>query len=84
MRHSGARTCEIDVSLAGDAVTLEIRDDRHGPTAGPDPAVGGSGLPGLAERMAMIGGRLESGDRAGGGFKLVASVPLRSGVPDPA
>ncbi|MGI9119247.1 MAG: sensor histidine kinase [Acidimicrobiales bacterium] len=84
VRHSGARTCEIDVAIEGDAVTAEIRDDGRGPTQNPDATVGGSGLHGLAERMAMAGGWLDSGDRPGGGFTLVASVPLRSGVPDPA
>ena len=38
-------------------------------------AQGGSGLSGLAERLAQAGGRLEAGPRAGGGFRVMALVP---------
>ena len=43
----------------------------------------GSGLSGLAERLAQAGGRLEAGPAVGGGFRVVAVVPL-AGVAPPA
>ncbi len=41
----------------------------------------GSGLSGLAERLAQAGGRLEAGPSAGGGFRVVAVVPLAGVAP---
>ena len=36
----------------------------------------GNGLPGLAERVEILGGRCETFPREGGGFLLAVSVPL--------
>jgi two-component system, NarL family, sensor histidine kinase DesK len=50
-----------------------------GPRAGADPGVGpaaGSGLAGLAERAARLGGTMSAGAGRGGGFWLRVSVPL--------
>ncbi|MER7172542.1 sensor histidine kinase [Streptomyces mesophilus] len=51
----------------------------RGPLTTPGP--GGSGLAGLRERLAALGGRLEAGPAGDGVFELVAEVPL--GVPEP-
>jgi two-component system sensor histidine kinase DesK len=73
VRHSRARRCDIALRLAGDRAVLEVRDDGIG---GSDPPERGSGLRGLAERMAAAGGTLQAGAAPGGGFRLVAAVPL--------
>jgi two-component system sensor histidine kinase DesK len=73
IRHSGARRCEIVVRRVGDVAELEVRDDGAGGTTA---AVEGSGLRGLAERMAEAGGTLEGGPADKGGFRLVARVPI--------
>ncbi|MGN6444617.1 sensor histidine kinase [Amnibacterium sp.] len=62
LRHAKASTCTIALSRTG----LRIRDD--GTAASPDGS--GSGLPGLAERAAAAGMRLEAGPHPGGGFEL--------------
>ena len=80
VRHSGASRCEIDVRLLDGAVVLEIRDDGQGPQPGSGT---GSGLPGLAERMAMAGGTLEAGPGRGGGFHLTARLPIEDPEPAP-
>jgi hypothetical protein len=41
---------------------------------------GGTGLPGLYERVAEQGGHLESGPLAGGGFATRAVIPVTSAV----
>jgi two-component system sensor histidine kinase DesK len=82
IRHSHARRCEILLSRDGDEVHAEIRDDGDGPP-GPDGYTAGSGLSGLAERVAASGGDLEPLVGKGlrpGGFLLRVSLPLRDGA----
>lgn len=85
VRHSHGQHCDIDLrELDGNAV-LEIRDDGVGepvPLRGSRAATatrergGGTGLRGLAERLAAFNGRLEAGRQPGGGFRLAVTVPL--------
>jgi two-component system, NarL family, sensor histidine kinase DesK len=74
LRHSRARHCDIALQPAGDHAVLEIRDDGIGAGDAPER---GSGLRGLAERMTDAGGTLQAGPASGGGFRLVAAVPVR-------
>ncbi|MYV68519.1 sensor histidine kinase, partial [Streptomyces sp. SID2131] len=41
----------------------------------------GSGLRGLRERLAAAGGTLESGPAPGGGFRVVAELPVEATGP---
>ena len=74
IRHSGGHRCEIDVRYADGAATVEIRDDGTG-APGALPPSGGHGLRGLAERAAAVGGTLEAGPYADGGYRLAVRVP---------
>ncbi|WNV77009.1 histidine kinase [Geodermatophilus sp. DSM 44513] len=76
LRHSGARTVTVDLSRTGEDVVLTVTDDGRGPGDG----AAGSGLSGLAERVAGLGGRLEHGPGPGGGFRLSARVPVADRV----
>jgi two-component system sensor histidine kinase DesK len=73
VRHSGAKHCEISLSTADGAASLAIHDD--GGFAGTAPERG-NGLRGLTERLQAAGGSLETGPRDGGGFALVARLPV--------
>ncbi|MFI9327304.1 sensor histidine kinase [Kitasatospora sp. NPDC052868] len=81
VRHGeGATVCTVtaDEAWEGDGeryAVLEITDNGAGPgKSGP-----GNGLSGLEERLALVGGRLETGPGARGrGFRLRALVPLRT------
>jgi two-component system, NarL family, sensor histidine kinase DesK len=81
IRHSGASRCEVVARRVGDVAELELRDDGAGPAGGDDQ---GSGLRGLTERMAEAGGTLEPDTAEGGGFRLVARVPIAAPTPRPA
>jgi two-component system sensor histidine kinase DesK len=84
IRHSRAHHCVIRLTRSAAAVTVEIEDDGVG--AGAEDAAGtsGSGLRGLAQRVAALGGRYEAGPQAGGGFRLAVHAPLSSGAERPA
>jgi two-component system sensor histidine kinase DesK len=66
IRHSGATRCEVRLGPR----SLEIRDDGT-PTDGTTP---GTGLTGLTERMAAVGGRLTAEPLPGKGFRLYAEA----------
>jgi two-component system sensor histidine kinase DesK len=77
VRHSGAARCEIVVRRVGDSAELELRDDGVGAVSASGQ---GTGLRGLAERMAEAGGRLEASPAEGGGFLLLARVPIATSL----
>jgi signal transduction histidine kinase len=61
-RHSGANRATVTASMDGDRVLVRVRDDGVG---GADPA-GGSGLVGLADRVAAVGGTVALSSPPGG------------------
>jgi two-component system, NarL family, sensor histidine kinase DesK len=78
IRHSGARRCRITVRRTAEVAELEVRDDG---TGAPNQGDKGTGLRGLSERMAEAGGTLQAGPAEGGGFRLVARVPIATATP---
>lgn len=70
-KHSGATEIAIAGSMAGDRLVLLITDDGRG---GADPAAG-TGLTGLADRLAILRGRLSVSSPAGGPTQLRVEVP---------
>ena len=78
IRHSRARHSTIHVLRTSTEARAEIWDDGQGtaPYANVQAGAVGSGLPGLAERVAARGGRLEAGPQATGGFRLAVTVPI--------
>ena len=78
IRHSRARTVRIAFGQDPGAVSMELIDDGS-PDGQADDAgdeTPGFGLRGLAERVAEVGGLMESGPMAAGGFRLAVSLPL--------
>ena len=73
-RHSGARCVEVEAAEVGDRLRVEVRDDGRG---GADPAAG-SGLRGLADRLAALDGGLEVISPPGAGTVLRAEIPCGS------
>jgi len=74
IRHSRAKACEVVVARSEGEVYVEVTDDGHGKVKRDKL---GSGLPGLAERVASFGGgEFEAGPLPGRGFRLRVSLPL--------
>jgi two-component system sensor histidine kinase DesK len=84
IRHSHARHSVIRLTRSPTEIAVEIEDDGRGADA--EDAIGatGSGLRGLAQRIAAIGGRYEAGPRASGGFHLAVYAPISSVTERPA
>lgn len=74
LRHGNARSCAIRLAAADAVVTLVVENDGVPDHA---PAAPGSGLAGLRERLAPMGGTLET-TRPGDRFRLTVTVPLRN------
>jgi two-component system, NarL family, sensor histidine kinase DesK len=79
IRHSRADRCEIRVTQDGEEVRVEVKDDGRGSSPEHEGTYSnGSGLSGLAERIAASGGDFEAGLLPEGGFRLCVSLPARS------
>jgi two-component system, NarL family, sensor histidine kinase DesK len=75
IRHSRARHCRILLSREEEKIYAEITDDGEGKSSA---ETKGSGLSGLAERVASFGGEVEAGSLPEGGFRLRVSLPAES------
>src|SRR5215210_8954959 len=80
IRHSHAGRCEIRVTRDGEKVRAEVIDDGLGSSAEREGMATGSGLSGLAERVAASGGDFQAGPLPEGGFRLCVSLPLREDI----
>lgn len=73
-RHAGAQNVWITITAGRSAIRLVARDD--GQTA-PTVIAWGNGLTGMRERFSALGGSVDAGRRAAGGFEVEASMPRR-------
>jgi signal transduction histidine kinase len=72
-RHAAASVVQVEVTVAGDEMTVRVRDDGVG---GASPATpGGSGLLGMRDRVVAFGGRMTVTSPTGGGTTIVARLP---------
>jgi signal transduction histidine kinase len=82
MKHAGqGASATVRVRYLVDAIEVEVDDTGPGVVdPGIDLGTGGDGqghgLAGMRERVVMLGGRLDTGPRRGGGFRVRAWLPL--------
>ncbi|MFF9085160.1 sensor histidine kinase [Streptomyces sp. NPDC014991] len=89
VRHSRATRCEITVEGTTERVRLTVTDNGTGTGTSPEAGtgagegggrsrgcVGGTGLKGLAERLAAAAGSLTAGPAPRGGFTVSAELPV--------
>jgi signal transduction histidine kinase len=77
IKHAGAAHARVRVRFGDDEMEVDVVDDGHGVRPRDDNGKG-HGLVGMRERVAMLGGRLEAGYRANGGFEVRATLPLKT------
>ncbi|MCW2914206.1 MAG: histidine kinase,GAF protein, partial [Actinomycetia bacterium] len=70
-KHAHASVVHVDLTVDDAIVRLSIRDDGIG---GADPSHG-SGLIGLQDRVAVLGGSIEIASLAGDGTSLLVTIP---------
>jgi signal transduction histidine kinase len=71
-RYAEATSARVEVRQVGEELVVEVADDGVG---GVDPSAG-SGIRGLEDRVAAVGGRLEIDSPVGGGTRLRATIPV--------
>jgi len=77
VRHSGASGAYVRVEVADGSLWVRVRDDgRGGARLGLPGASGGSGLPGLADRVATVDGELDVDSPEGGPTVVTVHLPL--------
>jgi signal transduction histidine kinase len=74
-KHSGATEASVEVRRVGDVLRVVVSDNGHG---GADPNAG-SGLAGIANRVAALDGQLDFASPAGGPTCLMIEVPWQPG-----
>ncbi|MQS39624.1 sensor histidine kinase [Streptomyces katsurahamanus] len=78
-KHAGPDArAEVSVIRVGLTLEVTILDDGVPPPPGQEASDGGHGLLGMRERVSALGGRLSTGPRFGGGYRVQAILPLQA------
>jgi signal transduction histidine kinase len=75
IKHAACAATEVAVDWREETLELRIADRGDG-ARDPRLAGGGHGLVGMGERVRFHGGELRAGPRPGGGFEVVARIPV--------
>ena len=81
VRHANASAVRVRIGQEQGDLVIEVQDDgteRPGSSRG-----GGSGIRGMTERAAALGGELTAGREPGPGFAVRARLPLETGPLEP-
>lgn len=84
VRHSGATTVTVTVGPRSVEIADDGRCGRSAATGAGRAETAGCGLTGLRDRVLAAGGRLETGPRTVGGFRVAVTVPAGPVPPVPA
>jgi signal transduction histidine kinase len=76
-RHARATRAAVRLRGEDGRLTVEIEDDGAGGPARRATSTPGMGISGMRRRAEALGGTLDAGPRAGGGFRVIAALPLR-------
>ena len=76
LRHAPGSKIDVRILVATDHVAIEVENSAVASVT-PRPAGGGFGLRGMRERAGFVGGSLEAGPTAEGGFLVRAHLPAR-------
>jgi signal transduction histidine kinase len=81
-KHAAGASASVRLAFRPGVLALAVEDD--GPGASGNDLIGnspvGHGLIGMRERAAVVGGWVSAGPRGGGGFQVLAELPLPPGA----
>jgi signal transduction histidine kinase len=78
LKHAGpGAQSDVRISIDVSTVAIEISDDGQAVTSLPG---SGHGIMGMRERAVLLGGSLAAGPLPGGGFRVVARLPIGGGA----
>jgi signal transduction histidine kinase len=77
LKHAGQVRTQVQLAFRPEAVAVEVVNEAGRETASSE-APAGHGLIGMRERATVFGGEFRAGPRPGGGFAVVARLPLGS------
>jgi signal transduction histidine kinase len=77
IKYANASSVVISIAERAERLCVEITDDGVGGAA----LGGGSGLSGLADRVAALGGTFQLDSPSGDGTRVSVELPLRVGIP---
>ena len=77
VRHANASSATVTLDESDAAYLVSVVDDGDGVVAHSERS-GGRGLLGMHERAELLGGTLDAGPLAGGGFRVVATIPKKA------
>jgi signal transduction histidine kinase len=80
IKHAGGAPTDVRLDWGEAALELRIADRGAGGLA-PELDGGGHGLVGMRERVRPYGGEVSAGLRPGGGYEVVARIPIEAEVP---
>jgi signal transduction histidine kinase len=82
-KHAGAVATRVEVAQRDDALEIAVRNGPARPSTSRPQLSSGHGLVGARERVLATGGRFHAARTADGGFELLATLPIRTGVLEP-
>jgi signal transduction histidine kinase len=75
VKHSGAKSFEVNLSGSSHSIELSVKDDGHGFDPTEALKTKGLGLTGMEERVKLLGGELSIDTRPSSGTIIRARVP---------
>ena len=75
-KHAAGAPAQVEIDCGADELTVTVTDDG-GQNPVRSAASGGLGIPGMRERAELLGGTLTAGPTPGGGFAVIARLPVR-------
>ena len=78
VRHAPGAATHVTVEVLADDLVVGVENEAATDAPAPDARGGGHGLVGIGERAGLLGGHAEYGERPGGGYRVLATLPLGS------
>jgi len=80
IRHAGPANATVKLRYQPDEITIDVTDTGTGSGPGAAGGTAGHGQAGMRERAAAVGGTVQTGPRPGGGYQVIARLPVHGAL----